>query len=701
VARPRRSSPRIRSVVPSHGPRAGSPVARVEAGTSIEVVGSGFGGDFRRVTALFDGDPVPVFAVPFSETRLVVTTPLRASRSSNLQLQVGERLSNSVPLSVTRPRRARGAPGEATTAFIQTFDQFAALTASLARAVASGLGDATGILGLTAEAIDDHRKLLQRYLELSRRWGPVQERAPQPFEPVRTLELLDEAVATGRFTERVGAYTQLVYGPGGLVETGVERRLSDGSQSFEEALGETLADTRAEPPTWLGMTGSTVHEVTKGLEAFEDILDTLVPSFEFEVGASLIAQGLAGVDVHIELGHPLSALAKLIDIVAQWLEKKEEEQTNESLRTRIEQIERKLDRQEAKVDSQSQTLDGIRTTVDRISSTVTRIEQDVAQLEGKSDQQEQKSDRQQAAIDRIEFATKVLEGKTDLLHSEMHVLDGRVRGIRIAVDAIESKSDQLESKADAQRHLLEDVVKAEKAIEAKLDKLEVKADTAEAKADRALVWLDTLHDHLDLVLLREEQLEQKADSLETKADGIETKADAAETKLDILTGGVARLEGKADRAERKLDQLERKADQLERKHDHLESKVDRSPRLLPHEASVADQRGTGSHSSAAVTAVASGGDVYLRVAVDATRAQLRTPARWSAWTSFAAPPGGAPESISVDLQYEEGSDVKIDGVLSARNRAGDVSHRIFQGADHSQLGDPAAWSPWLLFLGQP
>jgi hypothetical protein len=273
-------------------------------------------------------------------------------------------------------------------------------------------------------------------------------------------------------------------------------------------------------------------------------------------------------------------------------------------------------------------------------------------------------------------------------------LDRLLRDVQAEIQTIDGKVDQLERKADAAGQVLDGLVTTAGQQGQKIDRLE-------AKSDRALFWLEVNHGQLDMLLGNVGQLEGKADALEGKADRLEVKADETQLLVAQLGGKVDRLEGKTDRQELKLDRSERKADQLERKHDRLESKLDNPIPLQPHEASIADQRGGATNVTSAVAAIGPSGAVFLSAAVDRPRAALPNPASWSPWISFGRPGGLRPLSVSIDLQYQQGSNNRIDAVLFARVAGGVISQRVFLGPNHDSLLTPSAWSPWRALTGPP
>jgi len=626
VADRRPRSLRIRSVVAAQGPQAGEPVESAEPGTSIRVLGSGFGEKPAAVQAVFDDTAVPVFSTPFSDRQLTVTCPLVPEETSRLRIRVGRRTSSAVRFAVRPPKRRRRPPGQATRELFGVVDQYAALTAVLARALAPRVG-ASGALTIAADGLDEGRKVVQRNLELWLQWAPLQAKAP--FEPLRTVALTDELVASGGLTARMRSLTAQTYGPGGTFDLSQE-----GKPEATELPASTLGDV-----------GFILQEGAKLLEGVEDVLNTLAPSIEVGIGA-----GIEGsVDVQLSLGAPVSALGKLVDFVGQLVGKSGDDAGKADIERRLE---------------------GIEQTVGLISGRMIELLDAVALLEQKADRAEGKSDQAGQQLEGLVRKVDGLEAKGDRLEEKTERLEG--------------KADRLEGKADRDGLTLDDLVRRAEAQEEKLDRLEEKDDRLEGKAD-------TIHERLDLVIERQDRLEGKADRLEGKADSLEEKGDRLEGKVDRLEGKGDRVEGKVDqlegkvdrievkgdRVEGKLDLLESKADAIEGKLDRAEAKLDRVSRELPHEASVADQRGTAGRVTGAVTALAADGQVYVRAAIDRRRDELDDEASWSPWAPFGAPG------------------------TAARTRDGGVFHRVYESQDHNGLADAAQWTAWLDFLRQP
>lgn len=170
-----------------------------------------------------------------------------------------------------------------------------------------------------------------------------------------------------------------------------------------------------------------------------------------------------------------------------------------------------------------------------------------------------------------------------------------------------------------------------------------------------------------------------------------------EDKIDMI-------EAKEDRAEAKLDRQEEKLDRQEEKLDRQEEKLDRIGVLTRlAEGSVANQQGASDRVSAVVAAVRPQDDrVFLRAAVDAPRLELDVLNRWSDWIDFDRPQNaGRLLAVSIDVNYEEESDERINALLSVRDQNGRVFHRPFEGAGHGELLNPARWSDWQDFLEQP
>jgi hypothetical protein len=168
-------------------------------------------------------------------------------------------------------------------------------------------------------------------------------------------------------------------------------------------------------------------------------------------------------------------------------------------------------------------------------------------------------------------------------------------------------------------------------------------------------------------------------------------------ELHDIEDAVKRLEEKDDRQEQKLDVIEEKLDREEEKLDRL-GVLDR-----PQEGSIASQRNGADRVTGAVTATRTAGDrVHLRSAIDVTREDLADEAKWSDWVDFGRPQAAARlVTVSLDLQYEDGSNSRMTALLSARDASGTVFHREFRGPEDADLLDPTLWGDWQEFLGQP
>lgn len=192
--------------------------------------------------------------------------------------------------------------------------------------------------------------------------------------------------------------------------------------------------------------------------------------------------------------------------------------------------------------------------------------------------------------------------------------------------------------------------------------------------------LDRLGRLLGLTLVGSEWI---VDDRETRERDNEIPERDVKQELHDIEDGIIRLEEKGDRHEEKLDRL--------------------GVIGAPQEGSVASQRGGGSRVTGAVAAVRSGDrTVHIRTAVDVPRSGLARRVNWSDWVDFDRPrSAGRLVDVSLDLQYEDDSDRRMTGLLSARDAAGNVFHREFRGPDHDDLNDPDRWGRWQRFLMQP
>jgi hypothetical protein len=384
----------------------------------------------------------------------------------------------------------------------------------------------------------------------------------------------------------------------------------------------------------------------------ENILKIFVPSVAGG-GGIVVIEGT--IDTEVSIGEGVSSIAKLIDIVAQFF---------------------------------SYVADNA--TADALRQLIVNIRADIARVE-------EKSDRQQAAI-------AALGGDVDLIRRGVGSLGDRADTIAVNIDLVLAAGERLEEKADQME--LSDI-----RLESKIDRGQQATLRLEEKADRAADQLVALairaevaRETLDRLTRNVARLEAKLDRVEGKSDRAESKLDRVGPKLDSAEAKLDTAEAKLDNAEAKLDLQEAKLDRLEAKQDLIEVKLDRLPAVLPpEEGTVAAQRGGGSRVTAAVAVVRNRDNVvFLRAAIDVDPSRLDDLAAWSPWVSFGQPPGTAAlTAVSVDLQYADGSNERLRGLLSARDGRGRVYHRDPRGATHAAVIDPAQWSDWQTFLEQP
>ena len=393
--------------------------------------------------------------------------------------------------------------------------------------------------------------------------------------------------------DRMNDCIDKTFGPGSpadAVVAGGSKALFSAAAGSGPATGVTPA--RGEPDTGIsiGTIGFIIHEGVKLIEGLENLLKILKPSAE--AGA-----GVANADIEVSLGEIFSAIAKLVDIIAQVLQKIGSSESSASLNEKIDTIIRGAEQLERKADQGESKADQLTVTVEDIKERTIRIEEEVTANNG-------------ALRELGNLLGLTLTGGTT-------AADGTTRGW--IIDPRETRTGN------------------------RVPDREVKQE---------------LHD-------------------------IEDKVD--------------RLEEKADRQEDKLDRQEEKLDREEEKLDHI------AVASAPHEGSVASQRGGGDHVTATMVAIRRQDDrVYLRAAIDGARGALDDLVNWTPWVSFGQPQNAGPlESVSIDRQYADNSDVAMNGLLSVRDVQGRIFHREFDGPNHGRVPLPARSSDWVDFLGQP
>lgn len=654
-------SPRIDSVLATTGRGAGRAIRLAQPGDTIRLLGAGFGRAPQRVTVCFDAYEAAPYALPFTDSGLIVTVPLIRAATETLVVRVGRNASQPRPFTVKPARMRRRRPGSVTAELFGAVDEFAAQLSAFAVRAAPATPFAPELRRAAALA-EGTRVVMRRNLELLDEWLAPQAflaRTRQPFQALRTIERMDEAIADGGLIDQVRGISISLFGPAGVIGRMAGEKLADwlfgdGADELAEAISGVAADV-------FDLIGFVLTEGAKVLEGIENILKIFVPS------ASVGGFGGAGaglsidIDVSFSPGEGVSAFAKAVDFGAQIFDKVGETISDGLRDGRIDQIEEKLDRQGdgvvdlgRKADRQETKLDALETKADRDAGAVEQLEA--------------KADREAAALERLEVKA---DRDTELL------------GL-------------LESKADRQAQQIG-------ALEVKADRAEQKLDTAEVKADRAEEKLDRLESKADRLEVKSDRHEAKLDTLEVKGDRAESKLDRQEQKLDRGEVKLDALEVKADAAEVKLDRLEVKLDRQEEKLDREEVKLDRLVLPVPLEGSVATQQGSGQRLSAAVAATRGQDNaVHLRAAIDQPASRLDEQTAWSQWTSFGRP-GTALGllEVSLDLHYTEGSDTELTALLSARDQRGNVFHRALEAGPQQQLLDPARWTDWQSFLLQP
>ena len=702
--------PLIEAVLGTRPPYADKPIKQAVAGTTVRIVGQGFGKKPDKTFVLFGEVRQPVFSLPFSDGELFVTCPLLPETSKTLAVQVGKKVSEPWEFVVHRPARPDGAPGDAIIELMREIDQYVALTAMAARN--PGLGKQFAAeLSTAADLLDGTRATMQRNVEVLMQFRELQSQFD--FEPLRSIERIDESIMTAGLIDRVRELTDLTYGATGFITTvlgggaGLGAQLVAGAVGFFDGIsGRTIADIF-------------VFLLKEGVKLL-DLVELVVKVFKPSASAGAGVEG----DVTIDIGEGISAFAKGVDIVAQLIEKLVELFGGNAIGDQIgrleakaemsdgkigqvisvvRQLEEKADRAEGKLDRAEGKLDAAEGKLDRQEGKLDRLEEKSDVAEKKLDVQESKLDRAEGKLDRLEEKSDVAErkldvqeGKLDRSESKLDRVEEKLDITEQKLDRQEGKADRAEQKLDRQEGKLDQLEQKADRSEQKLDRQEGKLDRLEQKADRAEQKLDRAEGKLD-------QLEGKSDRAEQKMDRQEGKADRAEQKLDRQEGKLDRLEEKSDRAEEKLDKIEEKLDRIEEKHDREEEKLDRLTPITPQEGSVANQRGGGSAVTAAVSAIGRQDNrVYLRGAIAIDRGDLDEPAVFSPWVLFDRPANAGPlVSVSLDLQYEDNSDAVINAFLSTRDRAGQVFHRAYDRRDAGQVLDPAAWTQWQDFLDQP
>jgi peptidoglycan hydrolase CwlO-like protein len=644
------------------------------AGDVVRVRGRGFGTRPERITVRFDDIDVAPFVVPFDSRALLVICPLPAKRTTMLRVRVGARTSNAVKFTVARPPyRARGT-GVATRELFGAVDQIAAIVAASARMLAR-TPDAPRELQLAAHAIDQERRTLQRFVELTMQWAPLQ--AELTFEPLRGIERLDELIDRSGFVSTLRTLMSFLGGTGGpFAAIGGVAVLFD---VLDEA-ADTVATLAKDLAPYFELYVTLLHGLQNWIKGF---------AFSAEAGPVV-----AGADIEINPGDVISAMADRIEFVIQLITGGPADPLAE-ITSRLEQLEAKVDSVGSAI---AVTGDG-----------VIAIEEKADRSEEKLDRLESKSDKTSSDLELALFDIARLEVKADVTYLQIERCYEEQLSQRELISILETKADRIEAQLGREETKLDQIEAKADRMEPKLDRLEEKADRAEEKLDRAEEKLDRVEEKSDRVEEKLDRVEQKGDRAEEKLDRSEAKGDRAEAKLDLAEAKLDRAEGKLDRLEQKADRHEGKLDRLEAKADRQEGKLDRHELKLdrlvatPAEASIANQRGGSPRVTASIAAIGKlDGAVYLRVAVDVLRSDLDDLPSWSPWIPFGRPVAAAPlASVSVDLQYEEGSNTVLNAILSARDQAGRIYHRVLRGADHQALRDPTQWSDWLDFLAQP
>jgi hypothetical protein len=595
---------------------------------------------------LFDSIETTPFVRPFSDGQLCVIAPLSRAATTTLRVRRGRALSNERRFRVARPRWRKRPTGTSTRELFTAVEQAAALTISLANGVAPGHPNEAAIVA-AAQALEGARRTSQRLVEVTLDWIPLQ--ANFPVEALRAIERIDELIDRGQLTAHLNGLVDFAFAARPSILPGAVGTSAVVSDLISRASFDTLTDF---------------------LSAVESIIKSVSVSLESEFGGGISAllqvEFAVGGDVEFNPGEFISGIAGIIGVIIDLIFPEPDiPELIASVRRDVARAREEIQRLEAKSDLSASDIARVKSDLSSVSRGVDRIEI--------------KDDGLSAAVTGVSATLVVIEAKMD-------VGSGMLTTATEGIARIEEKGD---------RHgETQDIIQAnQQRHEEKADRLEEQTTRLEEKSDRQEQKLDRLEQKGD-------RQEQKLDRLETKADRDSLKLDRLELKADQLGSKVDRVEEKADRQETKLDRLEQKSDRQEQKLDRQEEKLDRLE-PAPQEGSIANQRGGAPRVTAAVASV-SGNDVYLRAAVNKLRTQLDELGSWSPWVNFGRPPlSSTLRDVSIDLQYEDGSNSRLNALVSARDGNGRIFSRSFRSQDHFDLLDPSEWNDWQTFLGQP
>jgi uncharacterized coiled-coil protein SlyX len=680
--------PVINKVIALSGPQSGKTLNKAEGGIVLLIKGANFGKNPVRTHVLFGKNRVPVARFLFSENTLALQAPILHAETEALRIQVGEKITSDPVDFYLTPGINPKVAGSTIVELYNMMDTYAWLLERIARIVPIS-PSRRSLMDVSADYINGSRKAARQSMNMLMQWQRYQPEIRE--DPIRTLEFTDSLIREGGMVESISSMIFLTIGPVGWLGPIAEKlgadNLIDGLIEGAENLFEDFVEGIK---TIFKEASDFIEEHTKLLDGIENGLKVATPSLSAEVGV--------GVDVSFSSGEAFSAVVRGIDAIGQILGQETKESSDS-----LEEIKEAINKLEAKADTQGTTLTGIREDIvkqeeksDRISGHLTEIKDNLYKLEEKIDKVESKLDRSEEKLDRIEEKTDKQEMKLDKLEGKADQQESKLDRLEEKTDKQEQKLDKLEGKADRQEGKLD-------RLEEKTDKQEQKLDKMESKADRQEKKLDRLEGKADKQEQKSDKLENKADRQERKLDKIEGKTDLQERKLDRQEIKLDNLEKKADMQEKKLDTLEAKADYHEIKLDKIEVKFDRLRTAPTSESSIANQRGGNDNISAAIAAIMEQDDkVYMKFAIDIHPNMLNQPGAYTGWINFERPANAARlAAVSIDLQYKDGSDNTINGILTVRDEDGVVYQRSLEEFKHQFLKNPNKWTTWNKFPVKP
>jgi len=740
--------PKIKQVLALSGPQSGNAVNNAEGGTVLWIRGTNFGEDPALIHVLFGENSVSVLPILFSNTTLAVQAPVLPSASKTINLLIGE-TSTSEPIEFYLTPGIN--PEYAGSAVIDLYNMMDAYAFLLGRAAKlAPISPARRLLmDVSINYLNGARTSARQSLNMLMQWQQYQPQIKQA--PIRTLEFTDNIIREGGMVKSITSMIDLTIGPGGWLGPVIKKTgIGDFVGGLIDDAEDLFDDFTEEIGSIFKKASDFIEEHTKLFDGLENSLKIATPSL-----SAAIPGGEAGVDVSFSSGEAFSAAVRGIDAIGQIFGQDVPDPPDP-----LEEIKEAINKLEAKADTQGSTLSGIKEDLakqevksDRITEHVLEVKEHLDKLEEKADVVETKLDRSEEKQDRQEEKLDIIETKLDRVEEKQDRQEEKLDVLEAKADRQESKLDRLEEKADIQEMKLDKLEgKADRQegkldrLEEKTDKQEMKLDKLEGKADRQEEKLDRLEEKTDKQEMKLDKLEDKADRQEGKLDRLEEKADKQEKKLDRLEGKADRQEGKidhlehkadiqerkldkqemkldrlekkndmqekkldkleskADRQEKKLDKLEGKADRQEGKLDKIEEKLDRLNRPLPtSESSIASQRGGNDNISASIAAIkAQDNKVYMKFAINIGQDGLNQPGAYTQWIDFDRPANAARlVAVSIDLQYEDGSNNIINGLLTVRDETGKIYQRSLKDAKHQFLKNPNKWTKWNQFPGQP